>query len=53
MIDGKTVFEVKKRNSQEKNESLLSSFLSQEYQQAKEKGFTGTLEEYISIRDYT
>lgn len=24
-----------------------------EYQQAKEKGFTGTLEEYISIRDYT
>lgn len=53
MIDGKTVFEVKERNSQEKNESSLSSFLSQEYQQAKEKGFTGTLEEYISIRDYT
>ena len=53
MIDGKTVFEVKERNSQGKNESSLSSFLSQEYQQAKEKGFTGTLEEYISIRDYT
>ncbi len=53
MANEKTVFEIKERNSQKKDESSLSSFLSQEYQQAKEKGFTGTLEEYISIRDYT
>ena len=39
MANEKTVFEVKERNSQEKDKSSLSSFLSQEYQQAKEKGF--------------
>ena len=53
MANEKTVFEVKERNSQEKDESSLSSFLSQEYQQAKEKGFMGTIDDYISIRDYT
>lgn len=53
MANEKTVFEVKERNLQHQDESLLSSFLSQEYQQAREKGFTGTLEEYISLRDYT
>ena len=53
MANEKTIFEVKKRNSQKKDESSLSSFLSQEYQQAKEKGFKGTIEEYISVRDYT
>lgn len=53
MTNEKTVFEVKERNSQGKNESSLSPFLSQEYQQAKERGFIETLEEYISVRDYT
>lgn len=53
MANEKTVFEVKERNSQEKDESSLSSFLSQEYQQAKENGFKGTIEEYLEIRDYT
>ena len=53
MANEKTLFEVKERNSQEKDESSLSSFLSQEYQQAVEKGFTGTIDDYISIRDYT
>lgn len=53
MANEKTVFEVKERNSQKNNPSDLSSFLSQEYQQAREKGFTGTVNEYISKRDYT
>lgn len=53
MTNEKTVFEVKERNFQEKNESSLSSFLSQEYQEAKEKGFNGTIEEYLEVRDYT
>lgn len=53
MANEKTVFEVKERNSQGKNESSLSSFLSQEYQQAKKNDFKGTIEEYLSVRDYT
>lgn len=53
MANEKTLFEVKERNSQKDNPSDLSSFLSQEYQQAKEKGFKGTIDDYISKRDYT
>ena len=53
MANEKTIFEVKERNSQKKDESSLSSFLSQEYQKKKKKGFKGTIEEYISVRDYT
>ena len=53
MANEKTIFEVKERNSQGKNESSLSPFLSQEYQQAKEKGFKGTIDDYLSVRDYT
>ena len=52
MANEKTLFEVKQRNSQKDNPSDLSSFLNQEYQQAKEKGFIGTIDDYISIRDY-
>ena len=27
--------------------------IQKQYQEAKEKGFTGTKEEYLTIRDYT
>lgn len=53
MANDKTVFEVKERNFQNNNSSFLSSFLSQEYQQAKEKGFNGTIDDYLVQRDYT
>ena len=43
MANEKTVFEVKERNSQEKNESSLSSF----------SGFKGMIEDYLKVRDYT
>ena len=53
MANNKTVFEVKERNSQNNDSSSLSSFLTKEYQEAKENGFKGTIEEYLEIRDYT
>ena len=53
MANEKTVFEVKERNSQNNDSSSLSSFLTNEYQEAKENGFKGTIEEYLKIRDYT
>lgn len=53
MANEKTVFEVKTRNSQNNDSSSLSSFLTKEYQEAKENGFKGTIEEYLEIRDYT
>lgn len=53
-----SVFQVKERNLSQGNElkdnpSNLSSFLTNEYQEAKENGFKGTIEEYLKIRDYT
>ena len=53
-----SVFQVKERNLSQGNElkdnpSNLSSFLTEEYQEAKENGFKGTIEEYLKIRDYT
>ena len=53
MANEKTVFEVKERNSQNNDSSSLSSFLTDEYQEAQENGFKGTKEEYLEIRDYT
>lgn len=58
MANEKTVFEVKERNLSQENKlkdnpSKLSSFLTSEYQKAKENGFKGTIEEYLEIRDYT
>lgn len=58
MVNDKTVFEVKERNLSQENElkdspSKLSSFLTEEYQEAKENGFKGIIEEYLKIRDYT
>lgn len=53
-----SVFQVKERNLSQENKlkdnpSNLSSFLTEEYQEAKENGFKGTIEEYFSVRDYT
>ena len=53
-----SVFQVKERNLSQGNElkdnpSNLSSFLTEEYQEAQENGFKGTKEEYLEIRDYT
>lgn len=53
-----SVFQVKERNLSQGNElkdnpSNLSSFLTNEYQEAKENGFKGTIEEYLKVRDYT
>ena len=53
-----SVFQVKERNLSQGNElkdnpSNLSSFLTEEYQEAKENGFKGMIEDYLKIRDYT
>lgn len=31
----------------------IFELFNKEYQEAKENGFKGTIEEYISVRDYT
>lgn len=33
--------------------SFLKNNINEEYQKAKENGFKGTIEEYLSVRDYT
>ena len=53
-----SVFQVKERNLSQGNElkdnpSNLSSFLTEEYQEAKENGFKGMIEDYLKVRDYT
>ena len=53
-----SVLQVKERNLSQGNElkdnpSTLSAFLGEEFQEAKENGFKGTIEEYLEIRDYT
>ena len=53
-----SVFQVKERNLSQENKlkdnpSNLSSFLTEEYQEAKENGFKETIEDYLKIRDYT
>lgn len=53
-----SVFQVKERNFSQENElkdnpSNLSSFLTEEYQEAKENGFKGMIEDYLKVRDYT
>ena len=39
-------------NSQEE-EILYQEKLNEEYEEAKLKGFLGTFEEYLAVRDYT
>ena len=53
-----SVLQVKERNLSQGNElkdnpSNLSSFLTEEYQEAKENGFKGMIEDYLKVRDYT
>lgn len=53
-----SVFQVKERNLSQENKlkdnpSNLSSFLTEEYQEAKENGFKGMIEDYLKVRDYT
>ena len=35
------------------NQVSFTSSLQQEYNEAKEKGFNGTYEEFLAVRDYT
>ena len=53
-----SVLQVKERNLSQGNElkdnpSNLSSFLTEEYQEAKENGFKEMIEDYLKVRDYT
>ena len=46
-----SVFQVDETETDFKKD--ISELFNKEYQKAKENGFKGTIEDYLSVRDYT